>query len=494
MNPRTTALLALIVIGVGCFIYFYEIGGEAKRQAALDEAKRVFTGLSEGDIDAVALQTQDGVDARFERKEGRWEVVSPLKDRADTAALDAMASALAHLTRQGTVADPGDPSQYGMGSDAKIVRFEVGGKEEGLRIGRATPVGGRVYVTRLGDDQIDYVDAFRINAFKRNFDDLRDRRIFGFDAADVETLRVSWVNSDSGSQNEVALARRDAGGWQMGVPVDTRADEQTVREVLGDLSFLRAKGFVDKRSPEVDAALAKPWITIHWTLRGDHLERVATFAGMLGGDRLIETGAGRLYTIDVSRAKDFERTIADYRYKMLSEFEVSSARRLTLDFAPSGAADEPMHVVADLTGEGWSSENPSIDPARASDLVETLSSLRADDIFAEEMGPNELKSLGLAPPLVAIRVDQEVEPAAQTHALAEVAIGRLDAKRGLFVQRVGEPTIYLLSAEHAKALPISREVFARDFEAKPADAQTATGEELDPDELATDPLEGVEAP
>jgi hypothetical protein len=167
---------------------------------------------------------------------------------------------------------------------------------------------------------------------------------------------------------------------------------------------------------------------------------------------------------------------------------------LTLDFAPSGAADEPMHVVADLTGEGWSSENPSIDPARASDLVETLSSLRADDIFAEEMGPNELKSLGLAPPLVAIRVDQEVEPAAQTHALAEVAIGRLDAKRGLFVQRVGEPTIYLLSAEHAKALPISREVFARDFEAKPADAQTATGEELDPDELATDPLEGVEAP
>ena len=41
MNPRNTALLLLAVLGLGAFLYFYEIGGESGRQDAEDRGKRL---------------------------------------------------------------------------------------------------------------------------------------------------------------------------------------------------------------------------------------------------------------------------------------------------------------------------------------------------------------------------------------------------------------------------------------------------------------------
>ena len=88
MNPRTTGLLALAAAILGGFIYFYEIEGEPARLAARDEEKRIFPGLDAADVDAIELTTDDGIEARFERQEGRWRVVSPISGRGDATALD----------------------------------------------------------------------------------------------------------------------------------------------------------------------------------------------------------------------------------------------------------------------------------------------------------------------------------------------------------------------------------------------------------------------
>ena len=72
MNPRTTALLALVAVLLGGFIYFYEIRGETTGQSAREDEKRLHPGLEADRIDAVELTTEDGVEARFERSEGLW--------------------------------------------------------------------------------------------------------------------------------------------------------------------------------------------------------------------------------------------------------------------------------------------------------------------------------------------------------------------------------------------------------------------------------------
>ena len=493
MNPRTTGLLALVAAILGGFIYFYEIEGESARQAARDDEKRLHPGLDADDVDAIELTTEEGVKARFERQGGRWRVVLPISGGADATALDAIAHALTSLPAEGSVASSGGRGQYGLGEDARTVYFEIAGESKGLRIGRSTPVGGHVYVARLDDDdeadQVAYVQSYRLNAFKRSLDDLRDRRLFGFNAGEVRRFRISWPAA--GGEIEVALSRDELGEWQMSAPAAGRADQQTVRELLSDLSFLRAKGFVDERTDAVDVALANPAITFYWTLVDDQIERRARIGGDFEEGRLVEGPSGDLHIIDALRMDDFKRTVGDYRFKMLSEFEVARARRLILEFADEG--EGPLRVEAGLVEAGWVGGQPRIDPDRASDLVRELASLRAAEIIADEMGEDELASLGLSPPRVTIRIEDRAELDEATQVLAEVAIGRLDEDRGLFGQRIGEEMVFVLPLSVADEIPNSREVFSNDFEVRSGDAAEAD-EELDPDVLGADPLEGVEIP
>ena len=511
MNPRTTGLLALAAAILGGFIYFYEIGGESSRLVAHDEEKRIFPGLVAADVDAIELTTDDGIEARFERQEGRWRVVSPISGRADATALDAIADALTSLPREGSVASAGGLEQYGLGQYVRTVLFEIAGEPNGLLIGRSTPVGGHVYVARLDDgddadeDEVAYTESYRVNAFKRRLDDLRDRRIFGFEVGDVRTLRVAWPAAYAGAEGdvEVALARDESGEWQMGVPATGRADQQTIRELLSDLSFLHAESFVDERTDAVDAALVHSGITFYWSLDGDHLERRARIAADSEGSLLVEGPTGELHTIQLERMNDFKRRVSDYRFKMLSEFDLAEARRLILEFADEG--EGAMRVEAGLGEAGWTSEEMRIDPNRASDIVRALASLRAEDIIADEMGPNELASLGLSPPRVRLRIEDRAELSEETRVLAEVAIGRLDEDRGLFAQRMrgvggiegigsgGEGMVYLLSLSSVEDLPTSRAAFSSEFEMQSGDP-TSNGLDLDPEILGADPLEGVEIP
>ena len=500
MNPRTTALLALVALGLGAFVFFHEIEGDVARNAAIDDAKKIHAGLEAMDVTAVTLTTLDGIPAHFERQDDRWQVVTPVLARADTTALDAIVHALVNMPREGSIAAGGSLDGFGLGEGAQTVRFEVAGETRGLRIGGSTPVGGHRYVARLGDGEVAFVASYRVNAFNRKLDDLRDRRIFHFDAGAVQTLRVAWPSGRGGQESEVALARNAAGEWHLGVPIVGPADQEVVRDLLSNLVYLRAEKFVDESevagSTQLETALAETMLRFHWTLDGEHLERGARIAGVVDGQRVLEVPGGGIFEISAERLDDFPRAVVDYRLKRMSSFEISAARRLEMEFPLEGNGIDrtaTLRVVAELGESGWSSPEPSIDPVRAASLVRELASLRAIDIVADEMGPNELASLGLNPPQARIRVEGGADPEHSLGVLADLAIGRFDPDRGVFGQRGDSATIFLLSVEAAEDLPISAERYRSAFEVGADDHVDEPDDELeldDPD--VADPLEGVE--
>lgn len=523
MSPRTTGLLALVAVVLAAWVYFYEIEGGAARDAASAEGQKIHAGIEASEVDAVSLVTLDGVDARFERQAGRWVVTRPVEARADARALDAIVHALVELPREGTVDAAAGLDGFGLGEEAPTLSFEAGGARRGLRIGRTTPVGGHRYVVALDGtgaadaSDVGYVTSYRVNAFNRNFDDLRDRRPFDFEAGDVRTLRVGWPTgagrADAGRQErevEVALARDADGEWQMGSPMVARADQETLRDLVSNLAYLRASGFEDakpaERSAAVREALEETAIRFALSAGGDHLETTARIAGEVDGRRLLEGPDGQLYWLPSERLDDFPRALIDYRFKQLASFEVSAARRIEMEFAPEPEAaagvgasvtdETPLRVVATLEETGWSSADPSIDPDRASRMVREIAGLEAYDIVADEMGPNERASLGLAPPRARLRVEGDADPSAAARVLADLLIGRFEPDRGLFAQRSGDPTIYLLGAEGAEELPISAADFRTEFEvrgdAEDAEAAQEFGAESFDEESGTEGTDDAE--
>lgn len=482
MNPRTTGILTVVAVILGAFVYFFEIEGEVERQAARDEDSKIHAGLKAADVDAISLVTLDGITARFEREEGRWKVAAPVSGRAAATSLDAMANALTNLPREGTVgtSDAEALEGFGLGEDAKTILFDIDGETRGLRIGRTTPVGGHRYVARLpdpetGESEVAYVASYRVNAFDRNLDDFRDRRIFTFEASEVRSFRLRWMTDDA--RHEIRLARDADAEWRLQTPIDAKADPEVMRDVISNLAYLNASGFVDGAAlagAEADA-LEETALWLMWNLDGVEEEQHARIAGPVpqngkavvrGVQRFFELQDGdTLYRIADERLEDYPTNVDAYRFKRLANFELALARRLELELRDDDAEDEePLRIVAELVGSGWSSPGRALNPDRITALVRELSNLAADEIFADEMGSAELASLGLSPPRGVLRVEGRRKAGGPVVALADLRFGRLDPDRGLFVQRGDAPTIFLLSPETAAGLPISATRYRAEFE------------------------------
>ena len=492
MSPRATGILAVVALALGLFVWLHEIEGEADRQAAAEEEKKVFRDFAAAEIDALSLETLDGIEARFERRDGRWWLVDPLLARADATALDAVTNALANLPKEGRVAAGKDLTDFDLGPDPdapggarRLVRFEVAGETRGLRVGRTTPVGGHRYVARLADDAIAYVESFRVNAFERNLADLRDRDVFTFATDDVERITIAGPDG----ARPIVLGREADARWQILEPFVARADGEAVREFVSNLAHLRARSFVD--APEaVDRALRDETTRrLSWRLAGEDTDRTARIAGSTEGGRLFESGQGEWVLIAEDRLEDFPAEVEHYRFKRLADFDLASARRVELhllESTPDSSAS--LDVVAELREVGWASDDSPLDPDRMTRLVRDLSNLRATAVLAEEMGEAELAGLGLVPPRARLRVEGGLDPEGPVERLADLRFGRFDAARGLFVQRADMDTVFVVEPGVAEGLPYSADHYRFAFET------LASGEEAEDPPPEIDPLEGLPAP
>lgn len=456
MNPRTTALLLVVAAALGAFVYWVEIRGGEQRRAAEEAEKRLFPGVAAEDIRAIELTTMDGRSARIERTDDGWRLREPLDFPADPLAADTISSSLAELESAAVLEDAQDPEVYSLGEKARVLRFETDEGRYELRIGSKTPVGSETYVTAGEEKRIVTVETFRAASLTRSLEDLRERRPLRFDREAIERIEVRWP------EGGVVLEKQD-GAWKMVEPLETGADETTVENLLSDLNFLRATGFLDDPPPDEEVGLDAPIVNV--ALVGETPDGQAEpprFEMRVGsvvldeGLRAVRAGEGSLYKVSKTRLDAIPSTVVAYRFKDLSRFVTSDADRLEIVFQ----TDETVAITATRGEAGWTSEPEKLGAGKAASIVAELSDLRAQDIAAESMSEAELAEHELSPAVVVLRVSGGDER------LAEVHLGQMDPGRGIYARVPDRPTVYLLPADEAEHLPVSLEAFRNRFLSK----------------------------
>lgn len=504
MNPRTTGILFAVAAALAAFVYFYEIRGAEKRQQA-EEQKRLFPGLESGAVDALSLTSSDGTAVRLERRDQRWLLVAPLSFPADEFAADAMASALANLASEATLGEAQPPSVYGLEAAERRIAFSAGGQEHVLQLGNKAPVGSNTYASIGGQTAVYTVSTFAVNAFQKTLEDLRRKQILDFDSEAVQKIAASWPGGG-------VVVERGEGGWQLVEPLQGPADARAVDDLLSDLRYLRAEGFADDPLSDPAAGLSPPEFTALLSLEpgaeGGAGRALRVEIGGLFGDeqRLVRADAPALFRIPASRLGELPRRVVDYRLRQLADFATSDAERLVLEFRPDGG--EPVRVEARRQDGRWVSEPEPMAADKISSLLYGLSRLRARDILAESLGPQELRALRLDPPAVTLQVYGAApaggagDPAAAPR-LAEVHLGVLRASGGIAAQAAGNAQVFELDAGVAEDVPVSLEAFRGRFVSAdtgtegegPGDAELDDtppgpdegGEPAEPEELEAEP-------
>ena len=468
MNPHSTALLALVALALGAFIWFYEIEGEAERARAAEADKQLFAGLEDSSIEWIALETTDDVAARAERRDGRWWLTSPFEFPADAVALDAMAGALADLTHEQAIESDQPLSVYGLGEGAQRVEFGTSGDRYALRIGNKAPLGSNTYVARGADDAVFTVPTWRTNALSDELLELRDRRVLAFDLPSVRRITASWPGGR-------VVAERDGEGWRLREPLDGPADRDRIEALLSDLTYLRTDGFVDEPLDDEQAGLDPPDFAVSLELSSDVPDGATrTIRFELGQvwreeQRLARGSHETLYALASDRIGDFPRELVEYRDRELARFVSSEAALLELVFAPEGADEASVRVEARREGDRWTSQ-PALRDGAAGDLVATLAHLKAGVILADASGEAELAGLGLAPATTRIRVlGRPGAPDDSPKVLAEVLLGHFDPRRGIVAMRPGRDEVFRLEPSLIESLPRDSADFESRFVA-PAEA------------------------
>jgi hypothetical protein len=472
MNPRNTGILFLLAVALGAFVWLNEIEGEEARKTQEDAEKRLFPGVESEAVEWISLTTADGHAVRIERHEGGWRFATPPDLRADAFAVDGIASSLAQLASESTYAEPQPAEVYGLGDGAQEFAFGAGGQEHRVRVGAKTPMGGNSYVSVVGSNEVHALRTYRVTALAKRLDELRDKRIIEFDRDAVQGVALRWPGGG-------VVLHREGEEWRMLEPIEGRADGSSVDTLLSNLSFLRATAFEDAPPPDEESGLADPELEIELTLapaqEGGEARRAALAMGRSqpGGDRLVRAAGPTRFRVPEARIDDYPRKVSAWRWKDVARFPVEDARRVELSFRDASGA--PVEITATRgEDETWSSSPEAMDPQRIRTLVDELARLRARDILADAMGPDELRGLGLDPPnarFVVRGADAEA-------ALAEVEIGVVRAEGGIVAQSGGSEIVFELDPALSQFVPTSLDAFRTRFAASaPTDADSASDDD-----------------
>ncbi len=272
MKLRNTVLMAIVLVMLAGFVYFYEIRGRDARE----EAERVEGLLLDFDVDlveGVTLETGEGP-IEVSRDEDGWRIVQPHALTADAAAIDSLLSQLASAQKERLVAeDAEDLAPFGLDAPPILATLLLeSGETLRLQVGGGTPVGYNVYVM-LDDERDIYMTpaALKDNLDKSLFD-LRDKRVLTFEDSEVEGVDIVADSYEVTLRRAPESADASPGEWRITAPSETRADTDAVSTALRRLRSDRAAAFVAEQpsTEELEAfGLAAPAASFTVWTKGD---------------------------------------------------------------------------------------------------------------------------------------------------------------------------------------------------------------------------------
>ena len=120
---RNLGLMAVLFVGLGAFVYFYEIEGGKKREEAAEQAKKLFQ-FDKEEVNSISLDRDSG-SITLKKENGGWKLVAPIEAKADETAVDGLASELSSIQVERSL-EPGSVDWKDYGLENPNLKISVG--------------------------------------------------------------------------------------------------------------------------------------------------------------------------------------------------------------------------------------------------------------------------------------------------------------------------------------------------------------------------------
>ncbi|HJO02432.1 MAG TPA: DUF4340 domain-containing protein [Acidobacteriota bacterium] len=401
MQIRNTLIMAVVLIFVGGFVYFYEVRGRAEREEA-ERQEELLVHFDSEQVTALELTTTSGT-VRATKTEGEWAIVAPIAVAADGAAIDSLVDRMESGKHERLISEAADDlAAFGLAEPVVRATLELSdGERATLAIGNATPVGANVYVTAGESGAVHSALGGIKDALDQSLFDLRNKSALAFDEDAVRGIdlsrgafRAALEAAPSGDDEELQ--------WAATAPFTGAADGDTVDDLLSTLHTAEATAFVIDAVPTpeqlAEYGLADPAATV--TLRTDddasHGLVVGTAAPDDAGFYAMRNGGASVFVVESELLDDLPGTADRLRNKQV----VALPRERVRTLAVQQPGSPPIHI--ERAGADWKITEPrqlDADSSVVSRLLSALEDLRAEGFASASssaVGTETVVTVGLS--------------------------------------------------------------------------------------------------
>ncbi|HYR39823.1 MAG TPA: DUF4340 domain-containing protein [Methylomirabilota bacterium] len=399
MSWKTLVILAVVAVGLGGFLVVDNYWLVPKREKTEGAKGRLWT-IEPKDVETVTIKRR-GETIRLKRVADGWEMLEPVKARADRGAVDEVVTSLATLRSDREIdPNPAKLSDFGLEPPAAEVTLEVknGKAPLTLAVGGKNPTGVWVYaregskpaVVALGES------VFRDTA--RPVSDFRDKTVFAFDRKSVTAVDLDLDGS------RMTLEAQEGGKWKIAKPGPYPADADVVADALDKLAGAKVKEFLGEPKPLTPYGLDKPSSVTIWLGKDkDRTSKTLLFGKVdkaKKGVYVERQGEPEVLMTTDEVWDKLPRTVAAARDKVVFTYAYDKVSRVELDHARGKVTLERDGITWKITAP----EALAADTGVVNGLLWRLRDLRASG-FLDESASGIARYL--AKPAVTVRVWEE---------------------------------------------------------------------------------------
>lgn len=380
MRWKTTAVLAVLLVGLATFFYVYDVKQAPDREKAAVEKDRVWKGLESKDIEEVAI-TRKGETLQLKKSGDAWSLASPVQGRAESQPVQDMLGSLASLRVEREIEPrPSKPADFGLETPAAEISFTAKGAKHRVRLGAKNPTGLWVYAQLDDKPAVVLVSDSLLRDAEKPVADFRDRTVLTFEKKDVKGLEV---RTPGGQQ--VAAQLKGPEDWQVTRPLPVKADREQVSGLLDKLKAAKIKEFATEAPKGPDPyGLDRPLALTLWL--GEEKERSAKTLRLgkpIPAKKTVyaqREGDPTVFTVEEDLLKAVPTSPTALREKTVFAYDRGKLERVELE-SPKGKLALAMDAGA------WKITAPTAlkaDEGAVNDLLFKARDLRAKEFVAED--------------------------------------------------------------------------------------------------------------
>ena len=437
MKTRTTLILLVLAVGLGVWIKFFE----SKKPNTVDAKRQAGNVLNFERDKLTGIVIQNGDDrTELQRQDGKWRLVQPVKDQADSAAVDNLITDLGGWHKEGAIsaadvtADKGRMNEFGLVKPKLRLRLIGPDKMPEIYFGKDTAFEGQMYV-RFADAKEVFIATQTVRTdISKKPDDFRDRKL-----TDLTTAQVVRAVLKSAA-GEIELQKRNE-HWDIVKPLQARGDDQKIGDLLAQVTNARIQEFIGDDKGDLHAyGLSEPRGALTIYAADDKEGRTLQIGSV--AEKIKDAVYARylprsaVYALPKKTEELLNVRPNDLRDRHLVRLDTDNLDRINLE-----ATGQPKLVLA-RKDQNWTIASRNNQPANADEVRRLISTLNDEQVtrFVADTA-SELPKYGLDQPVLRLTFssfasENTAETGAGEHPYLTLSFGKTEGNE--VYARVGE--------------------------------------------------------